>query len=83
MTPVKSIHHVAVVVSDMEKSLAFWRDALGMELRAMQDVPTESSRVAFLPAGDSQIELVLPTRGGLRNCEVSCQAGPRNASRLR
>jgi methylmalonyl-CoA/ethylmalonyl-CoA epimerase len=59
---VKSIHHIAVVVADMEKSLSFWRDALGMELRELQDVPAENSRVAFLPAGDSQIELVLPTR---------------------
>ena len=76
MTPVKSIHHVAVVVSDMEKSLAFWRDALGMELRAMQDVPTENSRVAFLPAGGSQIELVLPTREDSGIARYLAKRGP-------
>ena len=36
-----------------------------MELRSLQDVPAESSRVAFLPAGDLQIELVLPDAGRL------------------
>jgi len=61
MPSVKSIHHVAVVVSDMEASLAFWRDALGMTLRERREIPAEQSEVAFLPASDSEVELVLPT----------------------
>ena len=76
VTHIKSIHHIAVVVADMDKSLAFWRDALGMELRAMQDVPAESSRVAFLPAGDSQIELVLPTREDSGIAKYLAKRGP-------
>jgi methylmalonyl-CoA/ethylmalonyl-CoA epimerase len=61
MPSVKSIHHVAVVVSDLRVSLAFWRDALGMELRALRDVSAEQSQVAFLPTSGSEVELVLPT----------------------
>ena len=61
MPSVRSIHHIAVVVSDMQSSLAFWRDALGMQLREMRDVPAEKSQVAFLPAADTEVELVLPT----------------------
>jgi len=61
MASVKSIHHIAVVVSDMGVSLSFWRDALGLELRDLRDVPAELSQVAFLPVGNSQVELVLPT----------------------
>ena len=61
MPSVKSIHHVAVVVSDLQASLAFWRDAMGMELRALRDVPAEQSQVAFLPTSGSEVELVLPT----------------------
>jgi methylmalonyl-CoA/ethylmalonyl-CoA epimerase len=63
MARVKRIDHIAVVVEDMEKTLAFWRDALGMELTHVRDVPAEQSQVAFLPAGESEIELVLPTTG--------------------
>ncbi|PIV26351.1 MAG: methylmalonyl-CoA epimerase, partial [Anaerolineae bacterium CG03_land_8_20_14_0_80_58_20] len=61
MTVVKAIHHVAVVVEDMEKSLAFWRDALGIELRELRDVPAEKSQVAFLPLAGAEVELVRPT----------------------
>lgn len=61
MPNVKQIHHVAVVVQDMEKALAFWRDALGIELHELREVPAEKSQVAFLPLSDSELELVLPT----------------------
>ena len=61
MPKVKQINHVAVVVQDMEKALLFWRDALGMELHELRDVPAEESRVAFLPLSGSEVELVLPT----------------------
>ncbi len=61
MPVVKSIHHVAVVVSDMEQSLSFWRDALGIELHELRDVPAEKSQVAFLPLAGAEVELVMPT----------------------
>lgn len=61
MPTVKAINHVAVVVDDMEKSLAFWRDALGIELHELRDVPAEKSQVAFLPLPGAEVELVLPT----------------------
>jgi len=61
MPKVKQINHVAVVVDDMEKALSFWRDALGMELHELRDVPAEKSQVAFLPLAGSEVELVQPT----------------------
>ena len=61
MPKVKQINHVAVVVQDMEKALLFWRDALGMDMHELRDVPAEKSQVAFLPLSGSEVELVLPT----------------------
>lgn len=61
MPQVKRIAHVAVVVDDIERTLTFWRDALGIPISHVEDVPSEKSRVAFLPIGDSEVELVLPT----------------------
>jgi methylmalonyl-CoA/ethylmalonyl-CoA epimerase len=61
MPIIKSIHHIAVVVDDMEKSLAFWRDALGIDLHELRDVPAEKSQVAFLPLAGAEVELVMPT----------------------
>lgn len=61
MPQIKAINHVAVVVEDMDKSLAFWRDALGIDLHELRDVPAEKSRVAFLPLAGAEVELVMPT----------------------
>lgn len=61
MPKIKAINHVAVVVEDMEESLSFWRDALGIQLHELRDVPAEKSQVAFLPLGGAEVELVMPT----------------------
>jgi methylmalonyl-CoA/ethylmalonyl-CoA epimerase len=61
MPTIKKINHVAVVVNDMDQALSFWRDALGIELHELRDVPAEKSQVAFLPLSGSEVELVQPT----------------------
>lgn len=61
MPQVMSINHVAVVVEDMEKALSIWRDALGIDVHEIRDVPAEKSKVAFLPLEGSELELVMPT----------------------
>jgi methylmalonyl-CoA/ethylmalonyl-CoA epimerase len=68
MPKVLRIDHIAVLVDDLEKTLSFWRDGLGMELSHVEDVPAEKSMVAFLPVGGSEVELVKPTSddSGLR-----------------
>lgn len=63
MAKIKRIDHIAIVVDEMDNALAFWRDALGMELHELRDVPAEAAQIAFLPAGGSEIELVRPTAG--------------------
>ncbi len=76
MPKVKQINHVAVVVEDMEKALAFWRDALGMELHGLRDVPTEKSQVAFLPLPGSEVELVQPTTDDSGIAKYLAKRGP-------
>jgi len=61
MAKIKRINHVAIVVEDMDQALSFWRDALGIELQELRDVPAENSQVAFLPLEGSEVELVVPT----------------------
>lgn len=76
MPKVKSISHVAFVVSDMDASLAFWRDGLGMDVGQLRDVPAENSRIAFLPLADAQVELVLPTSGDSGIARFMAKRGP-------
>ena len=61
MTKLKKINHVAIVVDDINQALRFWRDALGMEVTHVEDLEDQKVVVAFLPAGEAEIELVKPT----------------------
>lgn len=76
MPKVTSINHIAVVVDDMEKSLAFWRDALGIPIHELREVAAEKSRVAFLPLEGSEIELVQPTSGDSGIAKYLAKRGP-------
>lgn len=76
MPHVKQINHVAVVVDDMDKALSFWRDALGMELHELRDVPAEKSQVAFLPLQGSEVELVQPTSDDSGIANYLAKRGP-------
>src|ERR1041385_3318880 len=76
MPQVKQINHVAVVVDDMEKALTFWRDALGIELHELRDVPAEKSQVAFLPLSGSEVELVQPTTDDSGIAKYLTKRGP-------
>ncbi|MBI3169987.1 MAG: methylmalonyl-CoA epimerase [Chloroflexi bacterium] len=76
MPQIKAINHVAVVVEDMEKSLTFWRDALGIELHELRDVPAEKSQVAFLPLAGAEVELVMPTTDDSGIAKYLAKRGP-------
>ena len=76
MPNVKQIHHVAVVVDDMENALTFWRDALGMQVHELRDVPAEKSQVAFLPLSGSEVELVRPTSADSGIAKYLTKRGP-------
>lgn len=61
MAKVIKINHVAIAVSDVEESLKFWRDAMGLQVDHIEDVPSQKAQVVFIPVGDSEVELVKPT----------------------
>ena len=58
---IKRIDHIAIVVDDIDLALDFWRDTLGLDLAHVEAVAEQQSAVAFLPTGDSEVELVKPT----------------------
>ena len=55
------VHHVAVVVRDIEDSLGLWRDMLGLPVELVLPIEQDRVTIAFLPVGESKIELVQPT----------------------
>jgi methylmalonyl-CoA/ethylmalonyl-CoA epimerase len=61
MPEIKHIHHIAILVDNLDTSLTFWQDILGLKPSRVSDMPQESARIAFFPLGGSEIELVQPT----------------------
>ena len=61
MAKIKKINHVAIAVGDVEQSLTFWRDGLGLQVDHVEDVPSQKATVVFIPVGESEVELVRPT----------------------
>jgi catechol 2,3-dioxygenase-like lactoylglutathione lyase family enzyme len=68
---VKGVHHTCITVSDLERSIRFYRDMLGLELVMTEEsersgddrseslgVTGAKVRLAILRAGDAQVELI-------------------------
>jgi len=54
------IDHLGIAVKDLGEAIRTY-EALGFSVEATHDVPTEKVRAAFLPAGESHLELLEPT----------------------
>lgn len=59
---IKKIHHVGIVVRNVEQAFAFYRDALGLPVGKMDTIPDQGVKAALLPVGHSEIELLEPIR---------------------
>lgn len=55
------VHHVALVVADLDKALGFWRDMLGLPVELVLPIEHDRVTIAFLSVGESKVELVMPT----------------------
>jgi methylmalonyl-CoA/ethylmalonyl-CoA epimerase len=60
----KKIHHVGVVVRSADEALRFYRDVLGLPVAKDAVIEDQGVRGVLLPAGESEIELLEPTREG-------------------
>jgi methylmalonyl-CoA/ethylmalonyl-CoA epimerase len=57
------IHHVAVVVRDLEASLGFWRDTLELPVLRSADLAEQGVRAALLACGTAEVEVIAPLDG--------------------
>jgi methylmalonyl-CoA/ethylmalonyl-CoA epimerase len=64
---IKRLDHIGIAVPDIQAALGFFENALGMSLDHIADEEGGRTRVAFMPVGDSDVELVSPqdTESGL------------------
>ena len=56
---IQKIDHIGVAVSDLDEALKLYRDTLGLEVEKTEDFG--GMKIAFLPIGDTEFELLQPT----------------------
>jgi methylmalonyl-CoA/ethylmalonyl-CoA epimerase len=49
-----TLDHIGIAVKDLQTALAFYRDALGLEIEAPEDVPSQHVRAHFIPVGEAR-----------------------------
>ena len=56
-----TLDHIGIAVGDLAQALAFYRDALGLEVEPPEEVPSQRVRAHFVPVGEATLELLEPT----------------------
>lgn len=57
---ITKINHIAIVVADLDVSLQAYHDLLGLPIGDRKVMTEQAVEIAFLPAGDSLLELITP-----------------------
>ena len=58
---ITKINHIAIAVESLDEAIPYYRDVLGLELIATEEVPDQKVRVAMFRVGEVRIELLEPT----------------------
>jgi methylmalonyl-CoA/ethylmalonyl-CoA epimerase len=56
-----TLDHIGIAVRDLSAALAFYRDALGLEILGAEEVPSQRVRAQFVDAGEARLELLEAT----------------------
>ncbi len=70
------LDHVGIAVEDIDQALAFYRDALGLEVEAPEDVVSQRVRAHFIPAGQAALELLEATASDSAIARYVAKRGP-------
>lgn len=58
---ISKVDHIGIAVKDLEEALKLYRDILQLEVTGVEEVPDQKVKVAFIPVGESKVELLEPT----------------------
>ncbi len=58
---IKKIDHIGIAVNNLEESLSFYEDALGLKVDNIEEVSEQKVKVGFLDIGGVHFELLEPT----------------------
>jgi len=55
------VDHIGIAVKNLDETLKFYTEILGLECQGTEVVEDQKVRVAFLPIGDTEVELLEST----------------------
>ncbi len=70
------LDHVGIAVTELPAALAFYRDALGLEIEAPEEVTSQRVRAHFLPVGEPKLELLEATAADSPIARYTDKRGP-------
>jgi LAO/AO transport system kinase len=71
-----TLDHVGIAVADVQQALSFYRDALGLDVEAPEDVASQRVRAHFIPAGEAALELLEGTADDSPIAKYVAKRGP-------
>jgi methylmalonyl-CoA/ethylmalonyl-CoA epimerase len=71
-----TLDHVGIAVANLDDALSFYRDALGLEIEAPEEVASQRVRAHFIPVGESAIELLEATSDDSPIAKYVAKRGP-------
>jgi methylmalonyl-CoA/ethylmalonyl-CoA epimerase len=60
---IRRLDHIAIAVPDLQDAIRRFSEDIGLPLAGTEDVPDQQTTTAFLPAGETRIELIFPMDG--------------------
>ena len=60
MSTISHIDHIAIVVTSIEQVRSFYEQGLGLTITDIEELPKRGIKVAFIPLGQTRIELIEP-----------------------
>ena len=70
------LDHIGIAVANLDEALAFYRDALGLEVEVPEEVPSQRVRAHFIPAGGAALELLEATAEDSPIAKYLAKRGP-------
>lgn len=52
------VDHIGIAVKSIDESLKFWEETLGIHCHGVEEVAEQKVKTAFLPLGDTEVELL-------------------------
>ncbi|MGH9255690.1 MAG: methylmalonyl-CoA epimerase [Vicinamibacterales bacterium] len=70
------LDHIGIAVANIDEALAFYRDALGLEMHPPEEVESQGVRAHIIPAGQAALELLEATRSDSPIAKYLDRRGP-------